>query len=527
LPIEARARALAGDSQSAIDSYRELWRMAPDNPDYGLALVDAQIAAGLAKQALDTVAKLRKLPHPWGDDPRVDLADANANAALGNFAAAHATALTAAQRAAERGAALLVGNARRLDGAVLSRLGRYPEALAAASEAQRLAREAGDKNLEALATNVVGNVYYADLDRPRAKETYQRALAAFRAIGHQASIAGALNNLANTEQALGNYDAAERAYQESLGIARDLRRKRDEIATLNNLGLLMVDRGDLSGAIARHEQTLASYREIGDKSSVISVSLALADELREHGDLPGAHRLATDVLRMGREMDQKFTTMRALIILALLEVDEGDLPGAAAHCQEALALSRAAGSKMRDAGARLTCLRVVIEQGQFEEAARTAQSLAEFYVTEGRPNATSLVYLLSSQAYLGAENLAEARRAFDRVDRVEATRYSIATRWRYATTAARIRAADAPAEAVAALRAVVDEATKSGYLSLAYETRLHLAQAERRANQPDAARAGLERLKKDASGKGFRLVARRATAALGAPSGTREKPKVH
>jgi TolB-like protein len=43
LAVEARARALAGDSQIAIDSYRELWRLYPDNLDYGLALVDAQM----------------------------------------------------------------------------------------------------------------------------------------------------------------------------------------------------------------------------------------------------------------------------------------------------------------------------------------------------------------------------------------------------------------------------------------------------------------------------------------------------
>ena len=75
-----------------------------------------QTSGGHAKEALATLAKLRKLPPPSGDDPRLDLADASANTSLGNFTQAHAAAMTAAQKGAERGAALLVAEARRLDG---------------------------------------------------------------------------------------------------------------------------------------------------------------------------------------------------------------------------------------------------------------------------------------------------------------------------------------------------------------------------------------------------------------------------
>ena len=140
-----------------------------------------------------------------------------------------------------------------------------------------------------------------------------------------------------------------------------------------------------------------------------------------------------------------------------------------------------------------------------------AQSAAAVYQAERDPISEKAAYHVLSQVYLEGGKLAEARRAFDTAN---GPRAQIVVRLQYAITAARLRAADAPAEAAAALRAVVDEATKTGYLRLAYEARLHLAQAERQANQPDAARAGLERLRKDASAKGFRLIARKATAAL-------------
>jgi tetratricopeptide (TPR) repeat protein len=188
-----------------------------------------------------------------------------------------------------------------------------------------------------------------------------------------------------------------------------------------------------------------------------------------------------------------------------------------------VALGRETGSKRREAVSSLTCADIAIEQGRLEEAEGLAQRAADVLLTERQPHAEADAYHVLSQAYLAGAKLDEARRALARA--AASPQYSIADRLPYATTAARLRAADAPADAVAALRAVVDEATSSGYLRLAYEARLHLAQAERQTNQPDAARAGLERLRKDASAKGFHLIARKAATALGASSGTRPRPK--
>jgi hypothetical protein len=140
-----------------------------------------------------------------------------------------------------------------------------------------------------------------------------------------------------------------------------------------------------------------------------------------------------------------------------------------------VALGRETGSKRREAVSSLTCADIAIEQGRLGEAEGLAQRAADVLLTERQPHAEADAYHVLSQAYLAGAKL--------------------------------------------------DEATSSGYLRLAYEARLHLAQAERQTNQPDAARAGLERLRKDASAKGFHLIARKAATALGASSGTRPRPK--
>ena len=69
------------------------------------------------------------------------------------------------------------------------------------------------------------------------------------------------------------------------------------------------------------------------------------------------------------------------------------------------------------------------------------------------------------------------------------------------------------------LQATVDEATTSGYLRLAFEARLPLAEIEIRSGARDGGRAHLASLKKEAAEKGFGLIARKARAAVERPPG--------
>ncbi len=55
----------------AIETYRSLYRNAPDNLDYGLRLANAQIAASKVSDALATLAELRQLPAPQGQEAAV------------------------------------------------------------------------------------------------------------------------------------------------------------------------------------------------------------------------------------------------------------------------------------------------------------------------------------------------------------------------------------------------------------------------------------------------------------------------
>jgi hypothetical protein len=91
---------------------------------------------------------------------------------------------------------------------------------------------------------------------------------------------------------------------------------------------------------------------------------------------------------------------------------------------------------------------------------------------------------------------------------------TVETRLSIAITAARADESRSPTDAIKQLQATVDEATKNGYLRLAFQARLPLGEMEMRSGARDAGRAHLLRLKKEAAEKGFGLIARKAQIAL-------------
>ena len=86
LEIEGRYRDMAHDWPRAIQVYQALFTLLPDDLEYGLLLACAEARGGKAQDAIATVGALRHLPGPLRDDPRIDLAEAQAAGALADFA---------------------------------------------------------------------------------------------------------------------------------------------------------------------------------------------------------------------------------------------------------------------------------------------------------------------------------------------------------------------------------------------------------------------------------------------------------
>jgi hypothetical protein len=114
--------------------------------------------------------------------------------------------------------------------------------------------------------------------------------------------------------------------------------------------------------------------------------------------------------------------------------------------------------------------------------------------------------------HLSGQKIPEARAAVDQA--LAITRQNFGTRLSVQATAARVQEPGSRADAIKRLTAVVEEATRSGHIRLSFEARLWLAEIEIRSGARDLGRAHLAAIEKDATAKGFALIARKGHAAL-------------
>ena len=76
--IEGRYRDTIEDREKALEIYKTLFDLHPDDLEYGLRFAESQRRLGKWQEALATLESLRKSPAPERDDPRIDLAEADA-----------------------------------------------------------------------------------------------------------------------------------------------------------------------------------------------------------------------------------------------------------------------------------------------------------------------------------------------------------------------------------------------------------------------------------------------------------------
>ena len=130
--VTARYAEIGSNGKEAIDTYRSLVRIFSDNVDYGLRLAQTQIEAGNGKEALTTLATLRKLPPPSGKDPRIDLVAAQAAISLSDFKQAVELTDHCIATASARGSRLLTARAHLEQCTAYRRLGDATKAKAPA-----------------------------------------------------------------------------------------------------------------------------------------------------------------------------------------------------------------------------------------------------------------------------------------------------------------------------------------------------------------------------------------------------------
>lgn len=368
LGIEARAHEVRDEWKEASARYAELWRRYPDNLDYGLGLAAAQKQAGDTDAALATVRALRQLPAPDGEDPRIDLAEADAVWQLGDFARTRDITGRSLETARQRGATLLVAEGRVARGWAFRRLGASDAALADFQEARALYEKTGDRGAAAGARAAEAAMFQSLGRTAEARRAYEEVIAVHHEMGDRSREAKALNNYAALEGGIGDLEAAVDLLGRSLAIKREIEDLQGIATTLVNLGNFLGSRGDVRGARQHLEEAIGISRRLGDSHGT---ALALRGISRIHareGHFAAGRAALEEAIGLSRQSGDAEGHAQAELALAELEKTAGRLDESRRHYERALEAFRQNGEAAYVATLVLDLAEIDLRQGRIDAA---------------------------------------------------------------------------------------------------------------------------------------------------------------
>ncbi len=473
LRIERIMESPAGkDWHRAVEISRALWTFFPDDIGYALKLISDLGAAQRYDEARAVVAQMRKLPPPLGQDVRIEIAEAAVAFSSGDLKLAQAAAARAVEASRTSGNLRQLAQAKRLEGSTLARLGDPAAGTAALVEAERIAQKTGDRDVARRASLELAAIAAAAGDHGEARRRYQEALADDRARGDVGGEALILNNLISVLRPMHLIPEALAALDRSLFLSRQLGRPLNTASGLLNRGLLLMDDGQLDQAAASFEEAEKLLRANNGKLMTPIAVEARAEAVLFRGDLVRARPLCEQAL--AEAGDQKEVQGIAYLCLARVELAADRAPAAEQQAARAAALFGASGNVDNEAECRSVRALALLALGKLADAAKEAGQARAVIARSQGPTVRAEVGIASARVQAAQPGQLQA--------------------------------------AIAALREVAREAEKTGSASDRLEARLALAQLLARDGKSDG-RAALEAVERDASARGFALIARDAARA--------------
>jgi tetratricopeptide (TPR) repeat protein len=501
LGIEARYRATQANWDEAVRIYRALFSFFPDDLEYGLRLAQAETQAGHGKDALATLASLRQLPPPAGDDPSIDLAESLAAETLSDFKRERAAAALAIKKGNAQGTHLLVGRARIAEGVALFSLADPKGAMEAYRDAQRIAVAAGDRSGVARALQQIATLRIQQGDTG-ARQPFEEALAIYREIGDRRGEAGVLSGIA-TIVTDDNPAEAIKLYEAALAIDRTIGDKRRVGVELNNLAVTYEQQRKLTPAGKNYQEAARVFRESGFDSAAGSALSNLAANQLNRGELDNARDTAQEALQILRPTESQPDIEWAMTVLGQVMSAADELEPARRRLEQASAISEKLGQPADVATNQTLLATLALDEHRFADAVALARAAADKAAAAKSPLNEASAWAVVASALDAEHKPGDAAAA---LARAESLQPKSGVDPDHALTlvlaSARVRAsAGESAAALAALRGELAAARRDGYVLHQLELRLALAQLG--AEDPATVAS-------DARSRGLLHIARRA-----------------
>jgi serine/threonine protein kinase/tetratricopeptide (TPR) repeat protein len=511
--VEAHYYEATQDWENAIQTYQTLSASLPDNLEYGLDLVNAQIGGQRANDALRSIAKLRATSREANDDPRIDLAEEQAAYLLSDNKRVVTAADAAIKKSEASGARLLTARASVVQCRAFASLGQAQEAENVCDRARRLYDDSGDLAGEAQSLHSAAEVPLDQGNLSQAKTWYEQALALARRTGDKRAIARELGNLGLIAAQQGDTALAEKIYSEALQDFGDAGDKREMAVVEGNTGDLFHLEGRLGEALAEYRDALVLAREVGHKSSEAIDFQLIGNVLMEQGELNSATQMFQQAASIQRQIDDQGYYADTLVSMGKLRRQRGDLDGAKKLYQEALSLRQQRGERGSVAEAEVPLAELACDSNQGAIAEKLAQDAVQEFQRESESDAQILALALLSRALLQQGKTVEAQSAIFRANTLSAKSSDVATRLVFEVDNAYVLAAAGDFRGSERLaKAAFAEAKKLSFFQTQMEASLALDEIQMKGQNPAEGRAVLQQLAKDARARGFVLIAEKASA---------------
>ncbi len=477
--IEGRDWELNRKWDKAVEIYRTLVDLFPDNLEYGLRLAAAQKQARTVDEALATLAALQMLPAPDRDDPRIALQQADVFDVKGAYKEQQAAAEAAAGRARDLGATLLLARALSQEARSLEKQGRLDDALRSAQEAERISEAAGERGEAAKALTIAGIVRFDQGNFAAAADAYHRALAMQREIGDMHAAATTLNDLANALGEQGDLSGSIKMLNEALATFREVGDKHSAAAVLGSIAARTLQQGDLKQGKKMLQEGLAASQEIGDQERASTALYNLGEVLRWQGDLKGARKMYEQAEALSKQIGDQSGVAYALYSLGDVSTAEGSLSAALDDYNQSIALRTQMGEKGNAAESQMALALLLFEDGDAIGAENSLREAREEFRKEGIGDDEILADISLARTLLAQGKLADAQKETSGVHDLLAKSQDFSVHLRASIAEAQLAAAAGqPQEAVRILQTTIANAKKSGYLGYQLEAQLALGEVE-------------------------------------------------
>lgn len=514
LLIQARSQALAKDWTDAIPSYEAIHQGNPGNLDYGLWLAATQVNASRASDARATLAKLRRLPKPLGEDARIDVLEAEAALLVSDFDGAKVASEHAEIKAQDSGSRLVYAKALELKAEALMRLEEPTGAAMNIQTAAQIYETAGDHNSVARTYLTLTKIEMLRGRYAEAERMVDQSLSGYQKSENEFGLTQAMNKKGLIQWKQGHLREAKETFSKALMKARQIGERHYEAVTLGNIGLVMADQGDLMGASAFHQDSVAKYLQIGDSGGAANELNNLANVLYQIGDLRGAKDKQDKGLTECEKGCGKDT--RAFLLSAQGEVffSLGDLAASRHRHEQALELWQSIDHPAESAYEKVSLAALDIATGNPSAAEGPLRNVIEELRKEAELDDEVSAEAVLMDAFVAMNRLADASHDMIQVSRKVAQTEKPETRFRFEISAANVMAAkrDIPS-AMKKLQVVIDEADAKGYFTYSLQAKLALGRLE--ASDSRLSTKGQELLgevQRVASDRGFGQISSRASA---------------